>query len=420
MTTTRNTALNNLPNLPNLLEGGQTDLSVELPIGITDPIEIRGATASIVRSIPNSLDGSWEESYAGKCFKHSYYQLIQRTLGEQFDHYFLILEKSNGKPFVQPLFLVRESILKGLSASLKQGLGRWLQGQFPSMCEIRMLMVGCSTGEGTLAGKECDHSEVSMFLHEALPEVARRLNASLIVLKDFPSSYRATLKHFSANGYTRIPSFPACGIDLSYRNFEDYMARTLSYKTRKNLRRKFRDADRAGKFSMEVLKDFTPVLDEVYPLYRQVIDRSKFQFEILTAEYFAGLAVALGGNGRFFVWRDSCGKIVAFTVCVLEGKTLRDCYIGLDYEIALSAHLYFISLRDIFSWAMENQIERYYSSPLNYTPKLHLKLELSPLDLYIRHISPVFNFFFRHLIPILEPTRYDPVLPKFPNFPDLR
>ncbi|MBN9126582.1 MAG: hypothetical protein J0I90_03205, partial [Nitrosospira sp.] len=67
MTTTRNTALNNLPNLPNLLEGGQTDLSVELPIGITDPIEIRGATASIVRSIPNSLDGSWEESYAGKC-----------------------------------------------------------------------------------------------------------------------------------------------------------------------------------------------------------------------------------------------------------------------------------------------------------------------------------------------------------------
>ena len=69
---------------------------------------------------------------------------------------------------------------------------------------------------------------------------------------------------------------------------------------------------------------------------------------------------------------------------------------------------------------MENQIERYYSSPLNYAPKLHLKLELAPLDLYIRHVSPVINFFFRHLIPILEPTRYDPILPKFPNFPDLR
>ena len=414
MTTTSNTALNKL------LEGDPMDLSSGLPLETKDCIEIRGGKASIVRSVPDSLDRSWEDSYAGKCFKHPYYQLIQRALGEQFTQYFLILEKSDGKSFVQPLFVVRESILKGLPSSLKQGFGGWLQRRFPSMCEIRMLMVGCSTGEGTLAGRECDHPEVSMLLYEALPEVARRLNTSLIVLKDFPSSYRAALKYFSANGYARTPSLPACRIDLSYRDFEDYMERALSYKTRKNLRRKFRDADRLGKFSMEVIRDFTPVLDEIYPLYRQVVTRSKFHFEVLTAEYFAGLAAALEGKGRFFVWRDSHGKIVAFALCVLDGKTLRDCYIGLDYEIALDAHLYFISLRDIFSWAMENQIERYYSSPLNYVPKLHLKLELAPLDLYIRHVSPVINFFFRHLIPILEPTRYDPILPKFPNFPDLR
>ena len=414
MTTTSNTALNKL------LEGDPMDLSSGLPLETKDYIEIRGGKASIVRSVPYSLDRSWEDGYADKCFKYPYYQLIQRTLGEQFYHYFLILEKSDGKSFVQPLFLVRESILKGLPSSLKQGLGGWLQRRFPSMCEIRMLMVGCSTGEGALAARECDHHEVSMLLHEALPEVARRLNASLIVLKDFPSSYRAVLKYFSSNGYVQTPSFPACKIDLPYRDFEDYMERALSYKTRKNLRRKFRDAARLGKFSMEVLKDFTSVLDEIYPLYRQVIARSKFQFEVLTMEYFAGLAASLEGNGRFFIWRDSCGKIVAFTLCVLDGNTLRDCYIGLDYEIALSAHLYFISLRDIFSWAMENQIEQYYSSPLNYAPKSHLKLELSPLDLYIRHVSPLINFFFRHLIPILEPTRYDPVLPKFPNFPDLR
>jgi hypothetical protein len=385
-----------------------------------DCIEIRGGKANIVRFVPDSLDCSWEESFVDKCFKYSYYQLIQRALGEQFDHYFLILEKNDGKSFVQPLFLVRESILKGLPSLVKEGLGGWLQRQFPSMFEMRMLMVGCSTGEGTLAGRERDRHEVSMLLHEALPEVARRLNASLIVLKDFPSSYRPSLKYFSSNGYIQIPSFPACKIDLPYRDFDDYMERALSYKTRKNLRRKFRDADRLGKFSMEVIRDFTPVLDEIYALYRQVIARSNFQFEVLTTEYFAGLAVALEGNGRFFIWRDSCGKIVAFVLCVLDGKTLRDCYLGLDYEIALSAHLYFISLRDIFSWAMENQIERYYSTPLNYAPKLHLKLELSPLDLYVRHVSPVINFFFRYLTPILEPTRHDPVLPKFPNFLDLR
>ncbi len=395
--------------------------AIELnPLGMEDCIKIREGRARIVRSVPDSLDRSWEESYAGKCFKHPYYQLTQESLGEQFDQYFLVLEKSGGKSYVQPLFLVRQSILAGLPALLKRGLGGWMQRWLPSMCEIRMLMVGCCTGEGSLAGRECDHHEVAMILHEALPEVAARLGASLIVLKDFPPSYRAALKYFSSNGYARIPSFPACKVGLPYQDFEDYMARALTYQTRKNLRRKFRDADRLGGFSMELIEDFTPVLDEIYPLYRQVIDRSKFQFEVLTPEYFSGLAKALEGRGRFFIWRDSCGKIVAFTLCVLDGKTLRDCYIGLDYEIALKAHLYFITFRDVFSWATKNQIEQYYSSPLNYSPKLHLKLELAPLDLYIRHTSRVINFFFRRLIPVLEPTRYDPILPEFPNFTDLR
>ncbi|MBN9132987.1 MAG: GNAT family N-acetyltransferase [Nitrosospira multiformis] len=242
----------------------------------------------------------------------------------------------------------------------------------------------------------------------------------MIVLKDFPSSYRPALNCFSSGDYVRIPSFPACQINLTYRDFDDYMERALSYKTRKNLRRKFRDADRLDNYSMEVLSDLTSVLDEIYPLYNQVIARTKFQFEVLTKEYFAGLATGLNGSGRFFVWRDSFGKIVAFNICVLYGKILRDCYIGLDYKIALSAHLYFVSFRDIISWAIENQVEQYHTSALNYSPKLHLKLELSPLDLYVRHVSPMINFFFRRLIPLLEPTRYDPVLPKFRNFQDLR
>ncbi|HEX8873297.1 MAG TPA: GNAT family N-acetyltransferase, partial [Nitrosospira sp.] len=245
-------------------------------------------------------------------------------------------------------------------------------------------------------------------------------NASLIVLKDFPSSYRTALKHFLSEGYVRIPSFPACKINLAYRDFDDFMERGLSYKTRKNLRRKFRDADRLDKYSMEILLDLAPVVDEVYPLYQQVATRSQFKFEVLTKEYFTGLAGAFEGNGRFFIWRDSRGKIVAFNICVQYGKILRDCYIGLDYEIALSAHLYFVSFRDIFSWAMKNHIEQYHTSGLNYSPKLHLRLELMPLDLYIRHASPVINFFFQRLVPLLEPTRYDPVLPKFPNFRDLR
>lgn len=367
--------------------------------------------------IPDSYEHSIEENPVNKYYRRSFYQLAQKSLGNQFEYRYLVLKTGNGKSYVQLLFLVNQSIFEGLSPALKRLLTKWAPRK---LSEIRMLMIGCPTGEGALAGNELNNHEISQLLREHLHRIARELKVSLIVFKDFPANYRETLNPLLSADYIRIPSFPACKIDLTYGNFEDYMKQALSRNTRKDLYRKFREADRFGQFSMEVIKDFTPVLDEIYPLYCQVLARSKFKFEILTRDYFAGLGEALEGSGRFFIWRDSGGKIVAFNLCVLEKKVLRDCYIGLDYQIALDAHLYFVSFRDIISWAIEHDLEQYYTSPLNYSSKLHLKMDLAPLDLYIRHVNPVINFFCKYFMPALEPTQYDPLLPKFKNFKDLR
>ena len=389
-------------------------------LGTRDCIGVREGRVRIVRRLPDSLGDSCARSYAGECYKHPYYQLAQSCLSEQFDQYFLILETGDGASYVQPVFLARQSILGGLPASLRAGLGGWLQRWARPLCEIRILMVGCSTGEGCLAGGSADHPAVVDMLRECLPAVARRLGSSLVVLKDFPLRHRAVLRGLDADGFTRIPSYPAVSLALRHRDFDDYMARALTHQTRKDLRRKFRDAERLGGFSMERVDDLGPIVDEVYPLYRQVRDRSAFKFEELTKEYLAGLAGALDGRGRFFVWRDSCGKAVAVSICVLDGKTLRDCYVGLDYDVALEAHLYFVTFRDVYSWATENGLEEYYSGQLNYAPKLHLRFKLEPLDLYVLHTSPVVNAFFRLLAPVLEPTRYDPILRAFPGYADLR
>ena len=54
-----------------------------------------------------------------------------------------------------------------------------------------------------------------------------------------------------------------------------------------------------------------------------------------------------------------------------------------------------------------------------YDPKLHLRFDLAPLDLYVRHVSPWMNPFFRRIAPLLEPTRYDKLLRRFQNYADL-
>jgi predicted N-acyltransferase len=279
---------------------------------------------------------------------------------------------------------------------------------------MRVLMVGCVAGAGDLGA--CDHRDevwVANALRASLWTYARQNRASLIVLKDFPAKYRRLLETFSSNGYARIPSMPMTRLGLHYANWDEYF-RTLSKATRKDLRRKFRKAERASKIDLEVVNNIAPWVDEIHPLYLAVHERSPFKFETLTKDYFRAVGQRMPDRARFFIWRQ-LGKIVAFSFCLVCDDAIYDECIGLDYGIALDLHLYFYTLRDIISWALQQRLRFYYSNPLNYEPKLHLDCELVPLDLYVMHTNAFLNPIFRRAIKYLGPTHHDPVLRRFPN-----
>jgi len=356
----------------------------------------------------------WKTVFAGAYKDHRYYEIIEQTLDCGFEHYYVVVRGTDGNVrAVQPVFFVRQNLVEGLRGRFR-GLIELIRKKFPRFLTMRILMVGCAAGEGHLgAGSDEDKSKLSEALHCVLGNIARANKASLIVLKDFPSDYRQTLQGFSGNGYTRIPSMPLTRLELNYADFDDYLA-SLGKATRKNLRRKFRDAERSGKIDLEIVNDISPYVDEIYPLYLQVHQRSAMKFETLTKDYFYRLSREMPDRTRFFIWRQT-GKIIAFSLCFVHGDTIYDEYLGMDYPIALDLHLYFYTLRDIISWALEQRLRFYCSTPLNYDPKLHLKCHLVPLDLYVRHTMPLVNPIFRRAAKFLEPTRHDPVLRQFPN-----
>ena len=49
-----------------------------------------------------------------------------------------------------------------------------------------------------------------------------------------------------------------------------------------------------------------------------------------------------------------------------------------------------------------------------------MRFSLVPLDLYVRHTSRFFNLLLKWLLPLIEPTRHDKTLRKFPNYAELR
>ncbi len=205
-------------------------------------------------------------------------------------------------------------------------------------------------------------------------------------------------------------------LNIAYESFDEYMTKALSKVTRKSLRRKFKEtAEAADPIEMTVVDDITPFVDELYPLYLQVYDRSSLHFEKLTKEFLSRLGRDMPDKARFFIWRQK-GRAIAFSVCLVQGEILYDEYVGMDYSIAFDLHLYHYTLRDIIQWGMDHGCRWYYSSSLGYDPKLHLKCELVPLDLYVRHTMPIANFVMKRVLPWLEPTRNDKTLRLFPNY----
>jgi len=376
--------------------------------------------AVVANRVPEADAETWAAGLQHQANDHRYYELTHDALGHQFEHYYLLLQDHAGKTrAIQPFLLVNQDLVTGMPKAIRRVMDR-IRRRFPSTLVMRMLMVGCSAGEGHLARDRSTGSVewVAQALSEALHPVARGFQAAMIVLKDFPRTYRKSLRPMRRSGYARVPSMPGSRLDLNFKNFEDYLQTKLSHKTRKNLRSKYRKAAAGPRVEMEVVSDIAPHIDELFPLYQQVLERSQYKFEELTKTYFLQLSRRMSERVLFFIWRQN-GKAVAFSSCAGHEGVLRDHYIGLDYKVALDHHLYFVTFRDIVTWAIENNYHTYYSAPLNYEPKYHLRHDLVPLDLYVRTAWDWINPLFRFVVPYLEPTRYDPMIRRFANAHEL-
>jgi hypothetical protein len=386
--------------------------------GQTDHRDSRPAEHVRVLSRPELAQcPHWVRTLANQRKDYRYYELLEDTVHREFEYWYFVIEDSGGYvTAIQPFFVLDQDLLVGIASSGR--LIDVIRRIWPRFLKMRTLMVGCVAGEGHLDGEELSHGANAQLLASKIVAHARDLRASLIVLKEFPARYRQTLQCFVDHGFRRIPSFPMTRLNIDYSNFDEYMRRALNSATRTKLRRKFRAAAQAAPIELSIVNDASSIVDTIYPLYLEVYRRSKFRFEKLSKDFFCKIGRLMPETVRFFVWRQS-GRPVAFTLCMVHGDTIYTEYIGLDYSVALRLHLYHYAVRDMISWAISEGYKCLRSSGLNYDPKLHLRHQLDPVDLYVRHTSPIANAILTHALVVIEPTRYDQTLRKFPNYREL-
>jgi Acetyltransferase (GNAT) domain len=360
----------------------------------------------------------WRNAFAGQRKDHRFYELVEDTIQQGFEYRYFAIKDGDGEVrAIQPFFILDQDLLAGIDSRIR-AIVESVRRVWPRFLKMRTLMVGCAVGEGHLDGVALSHRCNARLLASAIVAHAVYLKTPLIVLKEFPAKYREPLNCFLHQGFGRVPSLPMTRLNIDYPNFDAYMAKALNGATRRKLRKKFAASASAFPIEMTVIGDVTPVIDEVCPLYIQVYNRSKLHFERLTRPFFCGLGRLMSDKVRFFLWRQN-GRLVAFTLCMIEGDAIYAEYIGLDYSVALDLHLYHYAVRDMISWAISQGYKWLRSSGLNYDPKLHLRHELDPTDLYVKHTSTIINAVLKRILPWIEPTRYDPTLKKFPNYREL-
>ena len=362
----------------------------------------------------------WQMAFPAHWKDYRYYQTLEETFSREFPQRFLVLRAgpATGEDApvraILPLFFVQQDLTVSLSTRLRRmlhPLRRWLKP--------RLLMAGCIAGEGQIGIMDPadDPAAVLAELDEAVGLFARHERVSLVLFKDFPESYRPAMSTLTARGrYTRLPSLPGVRMALDFATFEEYVQTRLGKSTRKSLRRKFREVDAlANPITLEVKNELTPPeATALHALYAQVERRAEVHFEVYTAQYFLSVGQRMPEQTRYFIWRQA-GKILAFSFCTVHDGAIYDIDLGLDETTATALHLYQVTFRDIVRWALAHGLKQYYSSPFNYDPKLHLRMELVPLDLYARHTNPVCNAGLRCFAPLAAPTRQEPLLRQFPN-----
>ena len=374
---------------------------------------------SVVSRAELSGCDTWTSTFIDQRKDYRYYEILDDTLRDNFEYrYFAIVDDNGHIRAVQPFFLVDQDILEGLGAERVHWISL-IRRFYPRFLKLRALMVGCSAGEAHLAATESLPADiVAETLSKGVVKQARSLNAHLIVLKEFPSRYRKILNCFIQCGFARAPSMPMTMLDIGYDSFDAYMEKALRSSTRRKLRKKLKATAGVSDIRLSVTDDATSFVDELYPLYLQVFERSRMQFEKLNKEFFRQLGQRMNDKVRFFAWRRG-NTLVAFSLCMVQGDSLYAEYVGFDYTVALDLHLYHYVVRDMISWGISNGYKWFRSSGLNYDPKLHMKHRLDPIDLYARHTSAIANPIFRLALPWIVPVRYDATLKLFQNYWEL-
>lgn len=292
----------------------------------------------------------------------------------------------------------------------------WIADKLRSLPLVSKLLKQKTLFVGTTVSEYCwlkDDVDDRDFADSVITQLELH-KAQLAIVKDFPepsslineksaTKSAETMQHLTANGFTKVSGMALAYVTINFQSTDEYLKR-LSRVRRKEFKRKLKAKEqlvieelRTG----EKLFDDPLVLFELYQLYLNVYNQSKYHFDKLSATFFKEVLQDSSNNGIMFLYRKN-GELIGFNLCFVFGNTLIDKYVGFAYPQAHQSNLYFVSWFQNLDYALRHQLQYYIAGWTDPEVKKALGAEFTWTNhaVYIR--NPLLRFVLKKLQHLFE------------------
>ena len=189
--------------------GGATAADTRTSRGLTSRWLVTMGSVEIIPRRELQQCPQWQRAFASQHKDSRYYEIVEDTLHPEFDYlYFAVRDCAGEVRAIQPFFILDQDILTGVRVYCG-GLIDAVRRRWPRFMVMKTMMIGCVAGEAHLDdGSEVMRAANTELLAAGILRHARALGVRLVVLKEFPGSYRGVLSCFVSSGFTRVPSMP--------------------------------------------------------------------------------------------------------------------------------------------------------------------------------------------------------------------
>jgi predicted N-acyltransferase len=368
---------------------------------------MKNITYQIVDSITKIKKDDWDLLFGDMPEGYSFFKTLEESKLEDCCFYYIILSKTDVCLLIAPLFVTDFNLDIAAEGPIKKlilGVRKFL----PRFFILRTLFLGSPFGEKGALGIKKDVPDKNALINELvkiLHEFCEAKHIPFIIFKDFLTSEPPPLDSLTLRGFFKAQSFPSVVTELNFSSFDEYL-KSLGHSTRKNLRKKIKQAHSSPGISIKIVDRVDDIVNDVYRLYENTYRSGSTKFERLTKEYFLSVGKNLGPHAKFFLYYCNA-KLCAFNLCFVYEDLFIDKFIGFDYDISHQYNLYYLSWCFNIEWCLKNSIRFYQTGQTDYYSKIRLGGRLVPLYAYLKHRNPILNSLFKFLAKFLGPESFD-------------